>query len=558
MTDCGPADVTLGGPGEVASLQGSLASDLPTAVSPRGGRPSVKGPLNGLARLLNETFARRGDRVLWAVGPEWSDGLELPDRSFRVDPGHAPTSAGVLGKGWFPAAVSEPAGPYEDSWVVVVLSADGREDELESALAGQLRCFLTRFLLIVLEAPELAAMSGRPSRGNGSSHRFDITNLDAIAAQLRRVRRGGESDIIRISVPDPVEASARLSDKSDDGERCGPASVNDASAAVGLAELHVLPTPPLELCEREREQILREELTPFAGRWAAEYSLVGKRPVYLWRWVQYCTKLITLPCVPDHARVHAADTKFLAAMMNVLVDDVADQQGNGPLLAELLRITRDESPDSGRLRAEDRPYLEFAGRVWREFWKRVSTYPCFAPFSELLRFDLAQLFNAMLYAFLVQRRPSLLNGVEDDLYAPRTMMIQSFATLDLTCTPAFRIDELGRLREAISHAESMARIGNTLGTWQREVRQGDFNNGLFAQAISRGAVNAGDLEESDPAVIERIVREGRYEQRLLSRWTSHRERLLAGCPEVTSVDLRQVAASLTRLLLTEMGSRGLK
>lgn len=524
------------------------------AVSERIGVRTASAALSGLARLLNEMFARRGDRVLWALSPEWSNGLELPPRNLRIDPAHA-FGNGLLSS----AGRSEAAGVHEDSWVVVVLSADGREDELESSLPGQLRCFHSRFLLIILQTPELAdgETAGSASTSNGRSRRLDVRNLALIANELRRIRASGTSAILRAIVPETVNGSPAGTALNGNGA-CHGSHSGSAAEAIDLAGVQIFPAPPPELCRREVEAVGREELTPFARQWLNEYLQLGGRSEFTWKWAQYCIRLITLPCVPEQWTIHACDTKFLAGMLNVLVDDVADQQVNGQLLSELLRLTRSETPDPRNIAAEDRPCLELACRIWNEYWTRVAAYPCSAPFSDLLRFDLQQLFNALHYSYLVRRNQCLLNPTEDDLYSPRSMMIQCFATVDLMCTPDFPANDLGKVREAISQAECMARIANSLGTWQREITHGDFTNGVFVQAIARGDVRPDQFVPGGAEAIETIIQDGGYEQRLLRRWEGHRDRLRALASDVKSVDLDRLAAGFTRMLLTELGSRGLK
>lgn len=316
--------------------------------------------------------------------------------------------------------------------------------------------------------------------------------------------------------------------------------------------------PPAELYERERDRILHSELSPLATRWTQDYAPLGSRSEYLWKWAQYGINLLTLPCLPERHRAEAADTKFLAGMMNAIVDDVADQQSNLPLLTQLLGVTRGMRPDLERVAPQDRPYLEFAGRVWDEFWRRAAEAPCFAVFEELLRYDLHQLFNALHYSHLVHENVCLINHVEYDLYAPHGLMIFSFATADLMWTPEFDARELGRLREALWHVQWMARIGNTVGTWQREIAHGDFSDGVFVQALRRGDLRIEQLLARETAAIERAIRLGNYEQHYLDRWAEHRDRLLALAPDVRSVDLRRWVGNLQRLLWSELGSRGLK
>lgn len=554
MTDSGPVDLAPAGPGEAVLLRHPEVMPR-TTVPERNGHQKVDGVLGGLVRLLSEAFARRGDQVLWALSPEWARGLELPQRNVRIDPAHAIRNGLLASPG-----SSEAVGVHEDSWVVLVLSADGREDELESSLPGQLRCFHSRFLLIILEtAPAEAETVGPATACSSRTRRLDVRNLALIASELRRIRTSGTSAILRAIVHGAVNGGPTgCLPAGRDGVSCNGNHNGSAAEAIDLADVQIFPAPAPELCRREVEAVAREELTPFARQWLNEYLRLGGRSEFTWKWAQYCIRLITLPCVPEHWMVHACDTKFLAGMLNVLVDDVADQQVNGPLLTELLRLTRSESPDLRSIAPADRHCLELAYRLWNEYWTRVAAYPCSAAFSDLLRFDLQQLFNSLHYSYLVRRNQCLLNPTEDDLYSPRSMMIQCFATVDLMCTPDFPANDLGRVREAISQAECMARIANSLGTWRREITHGDFTNGVFVQAFARGDVRFDEFVQGGADAIEAIIQDGGYEQRLLRRWEGHRDRLRALAPDVKSVDLERVAAGFTRMLLTELGSRGLK
>lgn len=308
----------------------------------------------------------------------------------------------------------------------------------------------------------------------------------------------------------------------------------------------------------ERAAIVAKRFSPWLAGWIDEYSRVGQRGIYLWRWCLHGVELTTLPCVPPELRADAADTKVLAGMLNVLFDDVADQQGNGELLNELLKITHQGQPDFGRFSPADRAYAEFTCRVWDEFWRRARRYPCYEVYRELLHYDLAQLFNTVRYSHLVNCNPYILNLVEHDDYSAQGMGLLSFATVDLMCTPGFPVHELGTLRQAIWHGQWMARIGNLISTWQREVKDRDYTSGVFARAVAASHVTIEQLMTGDPAEIERAIERGGHEAHFLRRWRHHHAHLRAMQPHVSSVDLCAVAKGLERLLQTELVSRGSK
>lgn len=308
----------------------------------------------------------------------------------------------------------------------------------------------------------------------------------------------------------------------------------------------------------ERQAIVGKRFSPWLAGWIDEYSRVGKRGLYLWQWCLHGVELTTLPCVPPEWRADAGDTKVLAGMLNVLFDDVADQQGNGDLLDELLKITHQGRPDFRRFSLQDRAYAQFTCRVWEAFWRRVSRYPCYEVYRELLHYDLAQLFNTVRYSQLVNRNPYILNLVEHDDYTAQGMGLLSFATVDLMCTPDFPVHELGTLRQAIWHGQWMARIGNLISTWQREVKDRDYTSGVFARAVAACHVTVEQLLTGDPAEIETAIARGGHEAHFLRRWRRHHAHLRALQPHLSAVDLHQVARGLERLLRTELVSRGRK
>lgn len=308
----------------------------------------------------------------------------------------------------------------------------------------------------------------------------------------------------------------------------------------------------------ERESILAQPLSAAVEAWVAEYAKVGQRPKYLWQWCQRGVELTTLPCVLPEWRSDVCDSKVLSIMINVLLDDVADRQGAHVLLEELLQITRGHSPDTSRLTAEEQHYAAFVQAMWAEYWGRASRYPNFNVFGDLLQYDLSQLFNTIRYSNLLNRNPHLLNMVEHDLYSPHSMMQMSFATIDLSCTADFPWDELGKLREAIWHAQCMGRIGNLVTTWQREIPCRDFTSGVFAHAVTAGDLTVGDLLHAEPEQIEAAIHRGGHEDHFLKEWKYHLRRLHALRRRFHAFDLGNVIQGLKQLLVTELASRGRK
>lgn len=306
---------------------------------------------------------------------------------------------------------------------------------------------------------------------------------------------------------------------------------------------------------RELEQVQRLQLSPVIQAWINSYAKHGRRDLYLWQWCRQGIELTTLPCVRDELRSHVNDTKLLGVMLDVLLDDVADFYRDPVFLEGLIGLLQ-EHGDAAKFEGHQREYAQFTVDVWNEIFVRAREYPGFEQFHELLRYDYVQLFNTMRYSSLINRQLTLLNQIEHELYLPHNMHMMIFSTLDLMCTPQLRMQELGRIREAMWHAQCMGQIGNQITTWQRELNEGDYSSGVFVTALASGDVTVDQLHSADRAAIENAVRQGGHEERLFARWRNHRDRLLALASEIESFDVATVVSGLDRLMQIELGSRG--
>ncbi len=313
-----------------------------------------------------------------------------------------------------------------------------------------------------------------------------------------------------------------------------------------------------ESLERERDLVKARRLSPEVEEWSAIYSLAGERQPFLWRWCEQGTEITTLPCIAPEFFAHVCQTKTLSIMLCVLLDDVADQRGRETQLEVLLKIVDGEPlPDLSICTAEERRYAEITARLAEIYLARVRSYPCFPTFDRLLRYDQFQYFNTMRYSQMLNRNLWLLNPIEHDLYQPHNMDMMSFATIDLMCSPDFPIEELGRLREAIWHLQCMARVGNLLGTWRREIRQQDFTSGVFARAVVEGDLSVGQLRPDNYGEIEEAIVRGGHERYYFGRWKYHRECFLARARYVQGVDLTRLLEGNDRFFLMHLGGRGL-
>jgi hypothetical protein len=317
--------------------------------------------------------------------------------------------------------------------------------------------------------------------------------------------------------------------------------------------------PTEEEIKGEIAHVLNKQLSSDLMKWVDGYAQVGKRNLYLWKWVRQGVEVTALSCVDPAWFDYACDTKVLGVVLDVLLDDIADRKGDAVLLDQLLDLPF--GPQRRQLQnvpAEERAYAEFTVDVWEEIKRRTAKLPLFNQYATMWRYDYLQLFNAMRYSHMINQDIALLNLAEHDLYLPHNMHIMISSTIDLMCSPAFKHNELGRLRDAVWHAQCMGRIGNLVTTWERELGDADYTSGVYARALAQGDVTVEALLAHDVQAIARAIKGGGHEDYFLNRWSQFRQRLVELAPRVESVDIKRLMHGYERLIRLHLGSRGYK
>jgi hypothetical protein len=301
------------------------------------------------------------------------------------------------------------------------------------------------------------------------------------------------------------------------------------------------------------------EFSPYLRTWIEAYEKVGQRGRFLWQWCMKGLALTTLPCVEPALREHVIETKMLSIFYGTLIDDIADREQDAEMLEMAMRLGSDEwSRERLALwTGRRRDYLETIAQLWNELWSRCRSYPRFSGFESMLRFDNEQSLNAMRYALLVNQSPFILNSVEHDLYQPHNMQIMFMATIDLTASTSFDLNELGIAREIFWHAQRMGRIGNMLTTWEREVLDRDFTSGVFAHSLARRILAPSDLRSLPAYEIMSTLENAKCHAHFIRDWKAHREEMARKIPDVASSDLSCYLNGFEQLILLHLGSRGL-
>ena len=335
-------------------------------------------------------------------------------------------------------------------------------------------------------------------------------------------------------------------------------SVDDDASAALLRSIrdHDLPAALLELVE--------------------EYeSLGGGRSRFLWRWIHRLAPRNAMPFVPaDHAAAVATD-KTMLVLFITLLDDLVEKRGDYrtfDAIAGLVRLggAGAESTVPGAADAGvDEEYAAFAARVWRRLDERLRRAAGHDRYAPLYRFDVRQVLSAIEYSTLAIERPELATASDLRRYETHNMGVCAFADVDLMhADAAVAVDldeELSAFRNVVHTAGRMARIGNWLSTWERELRAGDASSGVVVAALERGIIDLDDLPEfgGDPddeeaaRAVERIEAHG-LDTELLAEWNDHHRRLVTASQRIEAVDLGPFVDGTEAVLRYHLASRGVK
>lgn len=311
------------------------------------------------------------------------------------------------------------------------------------------------------------------------------------------------------------------------------------------------------------------ELSPLVHGFVERYETVAHRDDFLWRWAAIGVDQTRLSCVPLDYADYLRDTKLLAVILNVLLDDIADRHRSaellelaiGPLEGILAPGAPCAQPSDAAaelhpaIPAKHRPYFQLILDLWQAIAGRCGQLPNWAHWAGLWRFDYRQVFNCMRYALLLGEHRNLANVAEHGLYPPHNMNMMVFSTMDLMCSPGFDTEELGWLREVVWSAQSMGQISNMTATWRRELRDRDYTSRVYVRAVDQGLLTHRELDSLSVEDIEDRITHAELEYQLLAEWHEHRRRILARADRLKSVDVRALVAGLESLLGMTLAAR---
>lgn len=261
------------------------------------------------------------------------------------------------------------------------------------------------------------------------------------------------------------------------------------------------------------------ELPTILREWIAEYENLGERDLFIWKWLWNVFKIVRIP--GSETKDNFSDLvmlKVALTMFIVLVDDVAENSKDEELFKKLVKI-----PDQNKVNLKDispdkAEYVKKAIKLWDYILNSIKEFPKFKSYENLFRHDFKQTINSIRYSYLANKNYRLINSRECWHFSPYNMNVFAYFDFDLMFSEEDYRPILNSLRPILYNIQKMARIGNWLSTWEREVYEDDYVNAVIAKALEENVVSLNELKKAKHELIIKNIKNSEIEKEFLKKW----------------------------------------
>jgi hypothetical protein len=282
------------------------------------------------------------------------------------------------------------------------------------------------------------------------------------------------------------------------------------------------------------------------------------RDRFLWRWIYSLFPEFTVSSVAEEHAAHVRTQKTVLTMYVTVIDDLLEAHGDRATFREACKCHRaghEPDPDRDGVDAEK---LAFVRRVWGSFEAGLADAPRRDAFGDVFTYDLDQTVNAVEYSAVLSETPEMANITGSRRYDSHNMVLFAYTDIDLMYSPSFDLADFGVLRDLLWDLQELARIGNWVTTWEREIVEGDYSAGVVVTALQKGVVTPTELREEAPETLVERIRDAGVEEGFCRRWNELYRSVTTRECDADSVDLDALAAGMETVYEYHLATRGLK
>lgn len=269
------------------------------------------------------------------------------------------------------------------------------------------------------------------------------------------------------------------------------------------------------------------------------YTKIGHRDGSLFDWILRVFENLGLSTVKNQYLGSLAITKTRLLLFTVLIDDPVDNESKRDfkLFEELIKIPFNSGHiEESRLNSGEKEYLGFTKEIWSKIIDELKTYPNYKKYEEAFIFDIKQLLNSMEYSRFANTYPNGVNTLENGEYLHHSTFVLPQTDLDLMCSDGFNDREFGMLRELSFVAGKMARIGNLIKTYPRELLESDMSS----EALVKFQKEYGeDFKFKINKLLNREQRYLKFEEKLIAEYGDLYKTAKEVSKEIKSIDVER-------------------
>ncbi|MFC6720600.1 hypothetical protein [Halovenus amylolytica] len=297
-------------------------------------------------------------------------------------------------------------------------------------------------------------------------------------------------------------------------------------------------------------------------RIADEYDdVVGDRDRFLWKWIHNLFDEFTLSSVATDRADLVRNQKTLLTIFITTLDDLAELDGDSETFDRARRIPFRAPGETVSGEGDNVEIVDFLVDLWDGIEAELETAPRYEEFARIFEYDFRQTVNAMDYSGLLNDNPVAANRAEAERYDAYNMAVFPYACVDLMYSPTFNARELGTLRSLLCELQQMARIGNWITTWERELAEGDVSSGIAVCALKRGVITPAEVTDPNQATVDRLVdriKSHGIEAEFMREWEIRSRAVRKRTGELDSVDAEAMVDGFETVMDHHLTSDGFK
>jgi len=300
---------------------------------------------------------------------------------------------------------------------------------------------------------------------------------------------------------------------------------------------------------------LPDEVDRLASAYERQFD---DRSRFVWQWIYSLFPSFRLSSVADEHAAEVRTRKTVLTMYVTVLDDLVETHGDHGTFREACKLHEtghEPEPDRADVDAET---LAFVEEVWESFTDGLADAPRHDEFDDVFTYDLDQTMTAIEYSAVVSTNPQIANVTGARRYDTHNMVMFPYADVDLMYSPTFELGDFGALRDLIWDLQEMARIGNWITTWERELAEGDYSAGVVVTALQEGVVTPTELTEGDHDAVVARIRDHGIEERFRRRWERLYRSVRRSQTDTDSVDLDALVDGMETVFEYHLASEGRK